>query len=55
MYSIMKPDWSRDVIHASNNSSKKKKNKFINIVQQLCINNIYLLEKKLIWLKIFTY
>lgn len=46
MHSIMKPDWSRDVIHASNNSSKIYK--FINIVQQLYINNIYLLEKKLI-------
>lgn len=33
MHSIMKPDWSRDVIHASNNSSKIYK--FINIVPQL--------------------
>lgn len=48
MHGIMKPDWSRDVIHASNNSSKMYK----FIVPQL---STYLLEKNLIFKFLLNY
>lgn len=42
MHGIMKPDWSRDVIHASNNSSKVYK--FVNIVHNYPRWNIYFMN-----------
>lgn len=51
MHGIMKPDWSRDVIHASNNSSKQYTNLkilFIIIHNEIYILWItYLLKKKI--------